>query len=247
MSGFFYQLLYRPLFNALVFLYQTIGLKDLGISIILLTVVIRLVLYPLFYKSYKNQKLLQKIQPEMKKIQHTHKDNREKQAQALMELYKQHQVSPFSGFFLILIQLPILIALYRVFFNGFSAQTLTSVYDFITAPQEINHSFLGLIDLAKPHIIIVGLAALAQYFQGWLSLPKTVSGQTLTAPERMTKQMVYMGPALTLIILYSLPAAIGLYWLVTSIFSTIQQFFINKSVNQATPNGKISIPNKTSS
>ena len=115
MGSLFNEILYKPLYNALVFLYQYITLEDLGLAIILLTILIRFILYPLFYKSIKSQALLQKIQPEIQKIQHNHKDNREKQAQELMALYRQHKVSPFSSFLMILVQLPVLIALYRLF------------------------------------------------------------------------------------------------------------------------------------
>jgi len=230
MSQLFHTLLTEPLLNALVFLYQVVTFKDLGLAIILLTIIIRLILYPLFYKSYRNQTLLQKIQPEVKKIQHDHKHDRERQAQALLALYKQHKVNPFSGFFLLLIQLPILIALYKVFFNGFSGDALADLYNFIPAPTEVNNTLLGLIDLAKPNIIIVGLAAAAQYLQGRLSLSKKTQNQEGSPAERIGKQMVYIGPILTLVILYSLPAAVGLYWSMTSIFSVIQQIFINRSL-----------------
>ena len=241
MGGFFHEFFTRPLFNALVFLYQTAAVEDLGIAIILLTLTIRLILYPLFYKSYKNQTLLQKIQPEIKKIQHDHKNNRERQAQEMLALYKQHKVNPFSSFFLLLVQLPILIALYRVFLRGFNGEALTDLYSFVAAPSDFNNSLLGLINLAEPHIIIVGLAAAAQYFQGKLSLAKTPRNQGASGAERITRQMVFIGPALTLVILYSLPSAVGLYWLTTSIFSLVQQIFINRSLKK---NGTITDPNQ---
>jgi len=238
MSELFHTLLTQPLLNALVFLYQTVTFKDLGLAIILLTVIIRLVLYPLFYKSYRNQTLLQKIQPEVKKIQHDHKGDRERQAQALLSLYKQHKVNPFSGFFLLLIQLPILIALYRVFLKGFGGEALGDLYDFIPTPTEVNNTLLGLIDLGKPNIIIVGLSAAAQYLQSRLSLAKNPKNQESSGAERITKQMTFIGPILTIVVLYSLPAVVGLYWLTTSAFSVIQQIFINRSLKDygATPN-----------
>src|SRR3989344_8243509 len=122
MSAIFNTILYKPLFNLLVFLYQYITFEDLGTAIILLTVIIRFILFPLFYKSFKNQTLMQKIQPEIQRIQHEHKENREKQAQALLELYKTHKVNPFSGFLMILVQIPILIVLYQLFLKGFSLE-----------------------------------------------------------------------------------------------------------------------------
>lgn len=204
-----------PLYNSLIFLYQNAAFQDLGIAIILLTVLIRIVLFPFFYKSAKSQLILQKLQPEVKKIQHDHKEDREKQAQALLGLYKKHKVNPFSSFLVILIQLPILIALYRVFLGDFS---------------NVHTLFLGLIDLRNPSILMVGLAVLAQYFQGKTALPKIEPGKELSAPEKIGRQMVYLGPILTGMVLFSLPAAVGIYWLATSVFSIAQQIYINKTV-----------------
>jgi len=227
----FQTILYNPLINALVFLYNTVAFQDLGIAIILLTVFIRLIFAPLFYKSAKNQIILQRLQPEIKKIQHAHKDNKEKQPAAMMDLYKKHEVNPFSGFLMIIIQLPVLIALYQVFLQGLSPDIFVHLYSFIVSPAHLNPMFLGLIDLEKRSILMVGLAAIAQYWQGRLTLPEIKKGQELSPPERIGRQMVYFGPILTVVILSSLPTAIGLYWLVTGVFSIVQQIYINKTLN----------------
>ncbi|MDP3999449.1 MAG: YidC/Oxa1 family membrane protein insertase [bacterium] len=208
--------LYNPIYDFVIFLYNNWAFHDLGIAIILLTLLLRLVLFPLFYKGAKNQLILQKLQPEIQKIQHDHKDNKEKQAQEMMGLYKKYKVNPLSSFLIILIQLPILIALYQVILSG----------DF----SGINTLFLGLINLKTKSIFIVGLAALAQYYQGVLTLPPAVKGRELSQPEKMGRYMVYFGPVFTLFILTTLPSAVGLYWLATSVFSIIQQIYINKTV-----------------
>lgn len=230
MSTLFNEILYRPLFNALIFLYQYVSFGDLGVAIILLTIIVRFILFPLFYKSFKNQTLLQKLQPEIQKIQHDHKDNREKQAQAMLELYRHHKVNPFSGFLLIFIQLPILIALYKVFLNGFAELDPASLYSFISVPVDINSSFLGLLDLGKRSIFIVVLAAVLQYVQGKLSLPKKKEGEEVSKAAQIGRQMVFIGPILTIMVLTALPAAVGLYWLTTSAFSIVQQIIINRKI-----------------
>lgn len=137
-----------------------------------------------------------------------------------MGLYREHRVNPLSSFLLILVQLPILIALYQVFMKGLSIEA-----------GFLELSFLGLIDLSEKSAIIVGLAAAAQYFQGKLSIIKSEKPfKDLTPAERMGRQMIYLGPILTVIFLYffNLPSAVGLYWLTTSLFSVIQQIIINK-------------------
>lgn len=222
---------YIPLLNALVAFYNTIGFQDLGVAIILLTLAIRVIFLPLFYKGAVNQSLMQKLQPEIKKIQHNHKDDKEKQAQAMMALYKEHNVSPFSGILMILIQLPIMIGLYQVFLKGISPDTLVNLYSSVTDPGIINSTFLHLIDLQKPSILMVILAAAAQYAQGKLSLPKIEKGQELSAAEQMGQQMIYVGPIMTVAILATMPSAIGLYWLITSVFTVLQQMYINKTLN----------------
>lgn len=226
MSSIFHTFLFDPLFNALIALYNLVG--DMGVAIILLTVVVRLIFYPLFYKSFKNQTIMNRLQPEIQKIQHDHKDNKEKQSQALMGLYRQHKVNPFSGFLLIFIQLPVLIALYRVFLSDFSPESLSNLYGFITKPEIFNGVFLGLIDLKTKSILMVGLAAIAQYFQGKLSLSKRDLQQEESSAAKIGRQMVFIGPALTVMVLFSLPSAIALYWFAGTIFSIIQQLIINK-------------------
>ncbi len=222
---------YIPLLNALVWFYETVSFQDLGVAIILLTFLIRLILLPLFYKGAKDQSLMQKLQPEIRKIQHDHKNDREKQAQAMMELYKAHKVNPFSGFLMILVQLPVLIGLYQVFYKGISPETLVHLYSFVPAPASVNATFLHLIDLQKPSILMVILAAAAQYIQGKLSLPKIEKDQKLSTAEEVGRQMVFMGPVLTIVILSNMPAAVGMYWLITSIFTLVQQIYINKTLD----------------
>ncbi len=228
MSSFFNLVLYQPLFNTLVVLYKYIAFQDLGLAIILLTVIIRLLLYPLFYRSFKNQTIMQRLQPMIQKIQHNHKENKEKQAQAIMELYKQHQVNPFSGLLLLIIQLPILIVLYRVFLKGITPDAFGNLYSFVSPPAQLNHTFLGLLDLSAKSILIVVLAALLQYIQSRLSLPKTDAN---SPSATIGRSMAFVGPVMTILILSNLPSAIGIYWLTTSAFSIIQQLIINKKLN----------------
>ncbi len=229
MTAFFRIIISDPLFNLLVVLYKHVTFEDLGVAIIFLTIIIRVVFYPLFYKAFKNQALMQKVQPELKKIQVEHKGNREQQAAAMMKLWQEHKINPFSSFILIFAQLIILIPLYRIFLNGFSPAALTHLYSFVSPPLHLNNTFLGLINLLKPNMIIVGLAVVAQYIQGRLSLPKP-SSNSAGAPNKMGRQMLIVGPLLTLLILPSLSAAIGLYWVTSTLFSIFQQYLINQTV-----------------
>ncbi|MDI6717638.1 MAG: YidC/Oxa1 family membrane protein insertase [Patescibacteria group bacterium] len=209
--------IYQPLFNFLVYIYQHLSFHDFGIAIIVFTVFIRIILYPLFYKGAKDQSIFQQLAPKLKEIQNKYKDDKEKQVQETMALYKEYKVNPFSPFFLIIIQLPILIALFKVFSNG------------ISKIPELNPLFLGVVNITNPNFIIVALAALAQYYQSKISLPKiNKSYKNLSPMEKMNRQMIFLGPIITIAVLFRLPSALALYWLTTTVFSIIQQIIINK-------------------
>ncbi len=222
--------LYRPLFNALVLLYNYIPGHDFGIAVILLTIIIRIVLYPVAVKSLNSQKVLQKIQPQIQEIQKKYKNDKEKLAKETLEIYRKEKINPFSGLFLALVQLPILIALYRVFWEGLKPSELVNLYNFVLNPVAINANFLGIIDLSKPNTVLAILSGVLQFFQTKMMLPK-ISKDKGSAPDfskMMQKQMLYFFPVLTVIILLGLPSAIGLYWTVSSIFSIGQQYFLLK-------------------
>ncbi len=232
-SNFFYVILYQPLFNSLVALYNYVPGRDFGVAIIILTLVIRFILYPLSVKAVRSQKSLQKLQPKIQEIQKKYKDDKEKQAKETLALYKNEKINPFSGLFLALIQLPILIALYQVFWKGLNQKELSILYSFILNPGQINPLFLSIIDLSKPNMILAVIAGLVQYFQTKMMLPKTIKNtenqnKGPDMSQMMQKQMLYFMPFFTVIILISLPSALGLYWAVSGLFSIAQQYLILK-------------------
>lgn len=235
MGSLFHDLLVQPLFNLLVILYKYVTFEDLGLAIIALTIIVRFVLYPIFYRGLKSQAVMQKLQPEIARVQAQHKGNKEKQALALMEVYKANKVNPFASMLYIFAQLPILIAIYRIFFNGLTTESFSDLYSFISAPAAINHEFLGFLDVTKPSMVIVAIAVVAQYFQGRSAMAKTAA---TGAAAGTAKFMVYLGPLLTLLILPSLSAGIGLYWITSAVFSIFQQQIINKQLYGTEPSGK---------
>ena len=234
MTYLYQQIFYRPILNLLIFFYQTVSFHDLGIAIILVTLFIRIILYPFFHTGAKQQMLMQRIQPKIKKIQEIHKDDRDLQAKALMELYKEHGVNPFSGMLLLIIQIPILLTFYWVIRSGIGTAQLTGLYSFIAAPQSINVLFLGVMNLAKPNFVLILAAALAQYFQAKLAIYRAPGGSVgnLSQTEKIARQMVFVGPIITIMVFYNFPAALGLYWLMSSLFSVVQQYFVNKHLQK---------------
>ena len=232
------EILYRPLFNALIFLYNTVAFHDLGIAIIILTVVIRVLLWPSQSKALRSQRDLQKIQPELEKIRTKYKD-KQKQTEATLEYYKKHKVSPFSSCLPTLIQLPIIIALYQVFRNSMNAASLDALYPFISRPETVNSISLGIINLSQPNrVILPVLTGILQFIQSWMLMRRPgMSSQKMDAASAISKQMMYIFPLVTVFIAMSLPAALPIYWIVTTLFAIVQQWYI---MREDKTGGKIS-------
>ena len=244
MLGEIFNLIYYPLFNLMIFFYNIVPGNDIGISIIMLTLLVRFILYPMNSKSIKSQKKLQEIQPLMKEIQAKYKNNKEKQAKKLMELYQKHKINPLSGCLPILIQLPILIALYRVFLNGFKDESLAIVYPFIANPGHIDPMFVGFINLSETNFPLALMAGVLQFFQTKMLMSnkdsnkdkkvekengeKSAEEKTQDFAQSMTKQMMYILPIMTFVFAMSFPSGLALYWVVTTLFAIIQQFLIMK-------------------
>lgn len=221
MTNLFHSYIYEPVFAALVWIYQTIPPHDLGLSIILLTFAVRIVLLPLFWKGAKDQSILQTLQPKVKEIQENHKGDHEAQGRALMALYREHKVNPLSGIFFLLLQLPIFIALFQIFTRELGNVAFDS------------HTFLGLINLDEKSLVIALLAAGLQYVQARL-MPQGKGSESSTA--KMTRLFgLFAGPVISLIVLTSLPSALGLYWVASTIFSVGQQIVINRVIKREIP------------
>jgi len=229
----FNTILYQPLLNALILLYSYLPGHDFGIAILALTCIIRILLFPSTLKSIKAQRALQAIQPKIKEIQDKYKGSKDQQAKAMMELYKEEKISPLSGCLPMLLQLPILIALFLVFRD--LAGNLGSIdkslfYSFVPYSGEINIMFLGRLNLTEPSSILAFLAGISQFFQMKMINPqKSSSGKKSDFSQVMQKQMLYMFPLFTVLILWKLPSAIGIYWLTTSLFSVGQQYLASRS------------------
>ncbi|MDP2664162.1 MAG: YidC/Oxa1 family membrane protein insertase [bacterium] len=239
----FNTILYQPLFNALVFLYQYIPGRDFGIAVIALTLIIRIVFYPLMAKSIKSQKVMSEIQPKVQEIQKKYKDDKEKQAKETMALYQKEKVNPFGGCLPLLVQLPILIALYQVFWKGLQPESMGFLYSFVPNPGAIDPTFLGIVNLAEASIVLAIVAGISQFFQTKMLMPNMKQsvpqgGQMAQFSGMMQKQMLYFFPILTVFILWRLPSAIGIYWIVTAIFTILQQYLVTKKPKEQKENAQ---------
>lgn len=237
-STIFHTLFYNPIYNALIFFIGVVPFADMGMAIILVTVVVKLILFPLSKKAVRTQMVMKRIEPELKALRKKFEDNKQEQAKMMMELYRENKINPLSSFLTILLQLPVIFALYWVFLKGGLPDIKIDIlYSFIPSPSEINMVFLGMVDITKKSIIIAALAGITQYYQFKLTLPpleKRNDNATLKEDLARSMQinMKYMMPGIVFVFAYWFSAAIALYWLTSNIFAIGQELVIRKQVKE---------------
>ncbi|WZL73159.1 YidC/Oxa1 family membrane protein insertase [Clostridiaceae bacterium 35-E11] len=205
----------KPLGILLNFFYGLVG--NYGISIILFTLVIKLVLLPLTLQQLKSTKQMSEIQPKLKELQEKYKNDKETLQVKTMELYKKYKINPLGGCLPLLIQMPIIFGLFAV---------LRDPTKYIADPvflQAINESFLWIPNLSKPDpIILPVLAGITTYFS-------MNSASTGAAQNQTMKTMNMIFPVMILWWGRSFPAGLTLYWVISNLFQAAQQFFIPKA------------------
>src|SRR3989338_6061628 len=225
--------LYHPLINALAFLVSIVPGGDVVLAVIILTIIVKLILFPLSQKSIESQAAMAILAPELNKIKASGV-SKEEQAKQTFELYKRHKTNPFSGCLLVLIQIPIIFALYYVFYKGINFDSGV-LYSFVHVPAKINMIFLGFLDLGGKSIFLAVLAGISQYLQAHF-MPKTPPKTSTAMPsftESFTKsmgtQMKYVFPFVVAFISYSISGVVALYWIISNLFAVGQQIYVNKT------------------
>lgn len=225
---------YQPLYNGLIFLMDLIPWADAGIIVILFTFIVKLVLFPLSRSAVKTQVLMKKSEPEINAIKEKYKDDKQEQARKVMALYKEKKINPFSSIILVLIQLPIVIALYRIFW----ASSLPSVsqellYSFVNVPASISMNFLGILDISQRSLILAILAGVSAYFQARFSMPKLPPKKETPSfkddlARSMSLQAKYLLPFFIFFISYTVSGAVALYLITSNIFTIGQEIVIKR-------------------
>jgi YidC/Oxa1 family membrane protein insertase len=237
MSFIYNSLIYRPLYNALILIVKASPLRDAGIAVIVLTLLVRFILYPLSRKAVRTQLKMQEISPELNKIKKDYKDNSQEQAKLTLELYRKNEINPFSGILVIIIQLPIIWALYRIFLHSGLPQVNTDLlYSFISAPAHITTLFLGHIDVTSKSVILAIFAAITSFVQMKLTTKNMKpAGDSFgdNLARNMQTQMKYILPLLVFFISYKISGVVALYWLTTNIFTIGQELVVRKKLNRA--------------
>jgi len=234
---FFNTILYQPLVNLLILLYSYLPGNDFGVAVIILTLITKLILFPSSFKSIQSQRKITAIQPKIKEIQQKYKGDRQAQSRAMMELYQKEKVNPVSGCLPLLLQLPILIALYQVFLRGLESEVLqNTLYNFVPNPNGIDFMFLGIINLGQTNIFLALLAGILQFFQTKISFPQKPKtsltpvnkGEKMDFSSMFQSQMLYLFPVITVLIVWKMGSIIGLYWITATLFSIGEHYIVKK-------------------
>ncbi|PIZ00111.1 hypothetical protein COY62_04375 [bacterium (Candidatus Howlettbacteria) CG_4_10_14_0_8_um_filter_40_9] len=229
-----------PFLNILVTLYSLLPGHDFGVAVIVFTIIIRIVLWPLASKALHSQKAMQELQPEVEKLKKRYKDKAELN-KALMELYKEKEINPMGSCLPTIVQLPFLFSMFYAFLkfknpdfvmlaneDGISAllypfvKNLSFVKDILSTQSAISTTFLGAINLGKASVVLAVFAAATQFFQTKMMSPAKNKDET----QKMMGQMTYLFPVMTFAFGMSLPAALPLYWGVQSLFAIFQQYWV---------------------
>lgn len=229
MGDLLFAVLYQPMYNLLVWFYDLMPWGGLGLAIILVTIVVKALIFPLTFKSMKAQKEMQEMQGKMAEVRAQYKDDKEAQAKAMMALYKEHNVNPFASCLPLILQMVVFLTLFQVLRAGIQTVDPTKLYSFVADPGMMNHMFLGL-NLAEVSIPLAILAAGFQYLQARQMIqqrpPKAVQGSSGAMDEdmqvTMNRMMLFVIPVLMLIMgATTLPGGTTLYILVSTLLTIV--------------------------
>ena len=237
--GYLFNIIFTyPIFNALMLLYRLFG--DFGLAIIVLTLIIRLILFPLTLKQFKSMKATQALQPQMAEVRKKYKDQRA-QAEAMQALYKEYGINPLGGCLPLVVQMPVLFGLFyalsTVLRNAKTVQDINKLlYPFMTPFHHFPNIDLNWFTFISPslhfslgapdptHILPI-LAALATFLQLRMSQPRNAAGTNDSMTQQM-KIMQLISPIMVLFFGWSYAAGLALYWTVSSLFGMVQQYFV---------------------
>ena len=226
MGTLYTEILYRPLFNAVLFLYNILPGHDFGLAIVVLTAMIRILFFPLSIRTVRSQKAMSLLNPKLQEIKNKFKNDKTAQSVETMKLYKENNINPLAGCLPLLIQLPILIALYQAFIAGLKPENLAILYKFVSNPGVVNKISFGFLDITSKMPLLAVLAGAAQFVQAWATKAQNQGISPNKEMAALNSQMLYFFPIMIIIIGWNLPAGLVLYWITTTVFSVMEQLYI---------------------
>jgi YidC/Oxa1 family membrane protein insertase len=201
----FFNILAQPLFMVLTFFYGFT--KNYGISIILLTVLIKILFWPLTHKSYSSMKSMQKLQPEMQKLREKYKNDKERLNKEMMSLYKTHSVNPLGGCLPMIVQIPVFFALYKVLLDSIALRHAPFAF------------WLTDLSAKDPYYITPILMGVTMFVQ---------QKMTPSTADPMQAKIFMMMPIIFTFMFLNFPSGLVIYWLVNNLLTILQQYFIHR-------------------
>ncbi|MEK7101677.1 MAG: YidC/Oxa1 family membrane protein insertase [Patescibacteria group bacterium] len=235
-SSFFNATFYNPIYNALVALVALIPGSDVGIAVVLVTIVIRLILLPFSLSAARTQRAMKTLEPKIKDLKEKHKGDKEKEALETLALYREAKVNPFASILTVFIQIPVLLALYFVFYyEPFPAINAARLYAFTPIPDIASLEFLGIISVAGKSIVLAFLAGITQFYQAHLALSGTMKPSDTKSMQNdfqriMGLQLKYVFPFLIGVISYTTSGAIALYFITTNLAGSLQEIYVRRAL-----------------
>lgn len=237
MSSFFNAVFYNPIYNALVALMALVPGGDVGVAVILLTIIIRLILLPFSLSAARTQRSMKILEPKIKTLKETHKGDKEKEALATLALYREAKVNPFASILTVCIQIPVLLALFWVFsYESFTAVNTVRLYAFTPIPNTVSLEFLGFISVIGKSMVLAVLAGVTQFLQAHMALSGTMKPSDEKSMQNdfqriMGLQLKYVFPFLIIAISYSTSGAIALYFIATNLAGSLQEIYVKRTLN----------------
>jgi len=236
-TAFFNLVFYNPIYNALVALVALIPGGDVGIAVVIITILIRLILLPFSLSAARTQRAMKVLEPKIKELKEKHKGNKEKEALETLALYKESRVNPFASILTVFIQIPVLLALYWVFrYEPFSTIDMARLYAITPIPHIVSLRFLGLVSVASKSITLAVLAGITQFFQAHMALSGTMkpsdNAKGAGFQQMMGMQLKYVFPFLIAIISYTTSGAVALYFITTNLVGVAQEWHIRRKFSK---------------
>ena len=238
----FHTLFYEPIYNLIVVILTIIPLHDIGLAIIVATLIVKLVLLPLNLSALRTQYAMKRLEPEMNEIKEIQKTKPQEASKMMMEMYKREKVNPFSSLFAVILQIPVFFALYFVFSKGLHADPL-SLYSFVHFPESLHTLAFGLFDVTdKKNLSIAILTGLSSYA---LARRQTIDmGKKKHVDEEsfqdqfmksMKVQMLYVLPVIIGVSAFALPSALGVYWITSNVIGFAQDVYMKNKLAHLHP------------
>ena len=232
LSNLFHSVFYDPIYNALVALVAVIPGGDVGVAVIVITIGIRIILLPFSLAASRAGRAMKALEPRIKELKEKHKGDKERAALETWALYRESRVNPFAGLLTMLVQLPVLLALFWVFtYEPFISINMERLYALTPIPTHVSMEFLGILSVAGASIFLAVLAGATQYLQAYLALAGTGSGSAGAQGDfqrMMNVQLKYVFPILVAVISYTTSGAVALYLITTNLAGALQEWHVQR-------------------